>query len=91
MIALAVILPAAGAILPDPLWIAGVYDGGDADDLVAVSAEFYTPGITPPLLDRSAVAGTTSLRQEAGPLIDVNPWYRPRAPPPRPDDRAVQP
>jgi hypothetical protein len=30
--------PLADAILPDPLWIAGVYDGGDYDDSVATSA-----------------------------------------------------
>jgi hypothetical protein len=44
-------------VLPDPLWIAGVYDGADADDLaasidiaaapaVAASGDGPTPGLT---------------------------------------------
>jgi len=34
-IALAV-MPLTSAYVPDPIWIAGIWDGGDADGLVAV-------------------------------------------------------
>ena len=36
---LTALLPLAGASLPDPLWLAGVYDGGDYDDLVAQAGD----------------------------------------------------
>jgi hypothetical protein len=35
VVALAV-MPLASAYVPDPIWIAGIWDGGDADGLVAV-------------------------------------------------------
>src|SRR2546421_692077 len=47
LVALALFLgPIAGAtIVPDPTWIAGVYDGGDGDE-VAILLD-NTPGIVP--------------------------------------------
>ena len=36
---------ASATIVPDPTWIAGVYDGGDGDE-VAILWE-HTPGIVP--------------------------------------------
>jgi hypothetical protein len=38
-VSLLVILPLAVASLPDPLWIGGVYDGGDYDDLISLSGD----------------------------------------------------
>ncbi len=38
-----VVLPLAAALVPDPLWIAGVYDGGDYDDLIAVFSDMSSP------------------------------------------------
>ena len=33
------VFPLAAAVLPDPLWIGGVYDGEDDDDLIAQSTD----------------------------------------------------
>jgi hypothetical protein len=41
--ALLAILPVAGANLSDPLWVAGIYDGGDYDDVVALAADGGSP------------------------------------------------
>jgi len=30
------VMPLTSAYVPDPIWIAGIWDGGDADNLVAV-------------------------------------------------------
>ena len=64
LVALALFLgPVVGAtIVPDPTWIAGVYDGGDGDE-VAILLD-NTPGIVPvvtvPLTPASTlVAGVT--------------------------------
>jgi len=91
MIALTVVLPVSGAILPDPLWIGGVYDGGDTDDLLAVSADFHSPGITLPLLDRSAGFFGAHPGNEAPLLVQVYAACRPRGPPPRAGDQALHP
>jgi hypothetical protein len=54
-------LPVAmAAIPPDPLWIHGVYDGGDYDDGLA-SSESPSAGVTPP--DRGDL-GPPSLTRE---------------------------
>src|SRR5262249_411919 len=36
---LIITLPLASATLPDSLWIGGIYDGGDVDDLIVMSAD----------------------------------------------------
>jgi hypothetical protein len=79
-IALVVVLPAA-AVMPDPLWIAGVYDGGDSDDLMAVSAEFSTPGTALPPVDRSAEFGMTHRHDHTGGSDQLTRPGGPRAPP----------
>lgn len=79
---LAADLPLAAAILPDYLWVRGVYDGGDYDDLLALSADAQLPDAPP----APALAATVS---RAGP-VDPVPGVvhsriravQPRAPPP---------
>src|SRR5262245_58059713 len=47
--------PLAGvALRPDPLWVPGLYDGGDADELVlaATRADGVAPLLAPPPLPR---------------------------------------
>jgi len=34
LVVLVALVPLAGASPPDPLWIAGIYDGADSDDVV---------------------------------------------------------
>ena len=36
MLVLIVLVPLASATPPDPLWVAGIYDGADSDDVVLV-------------------------------------------------------
>jgi hypothetical protein len=49
LVLLLLILPVTTvALLPDPLWIPGLYDGGDYDDCLAVS-ESPSAGVTPPI------------------------------------------
>jgi hypothetical protein len=40
---MALVLPVAAASLADPLWIPGMYDGGDFDDLVALAGDMNVP------------------------------------------------
>jgi len=43
--------PLAHASLPDPMWIAGIYDGADGDDEIAsVSWAMFLPLLVPPQL-----------------------------------------
>lgn len=41
---ISVVFPLAAAVLPDPRWIGGVYDGGDDDDLIAQSTDVGSAG-----------------------------------------------
>jgi hypothetical protein len=76
-----VLFPAAGASLYDPLWIAGIYDGGDYDDAVALAGD--ADSLEPPavalrsrtLAYASAVPAATARRQSQ--LRSLSP----RAPP----------
>ena len=50
LIALAIllsVLPLASQFLTDSLWIAGLYDGADYDDVIALSTD-CSPSILPP-------------------------------------------
>src|SRR5262249_10683306 len=40
-----VVPPLASAYLPDPLWVAGVYDGNDHDDLIATGTPASCPHV----------------------------------------------
>jgi hypothetical protein len=91
LLALAVVLPAAGAILGDQLWIEGVYDGGDCDDLIALSSEFHAPGIALQLVDRWAMSCTPPIRDDARFSGEARALGRPRAPPRESEDAARAP
>src|SRR5262245_61471226 len=62
-----VVLPLASAYLPDSLWVAGVYDGNDHDDLIATGTPASCPcvawfGEGPPTVPtRLAVMGRVTL------------------------------
>ena len=43
-VGLVAMLPLAAASLPDPLWIGGVYDAADYDDLVALCVDIGSSG-----------------------------------------------
>ena len=84
LVLLFAILPLADASSPDPLWVGGMYDGADLDDVVAtVSAATAVVGRSVLLLLDPA-----GLRGGAVPLADRVPLTRPfvsarpvRAPP----------
>ena len=68
---------------PDPLWIPGVYDGGDTDDLVLTVLRAH--GVEPPV-DRVPVLALASGaavdgQRCAGPACRPLPPTHPRAPP----------
>ena len=50
LVGLVVVWPLASATLPDLLWVAGVYDGGDYDSVIALSAD-GGPSAASPVLD----------------------------------------
>jgi hypothetical protein len=78
--ALATILPLAGATLPDVLWIPGIHDGEDVDDLVAETTDGGSLTIAASPLIRAARA-----LQDLSPLRTVRRGsysaLSPRAPP----------
>jgi len=77
---LAIVWPLAAVTLPDPLSIAGVYDGGDFDDLVA-SCDIGPPSL-PALLQPFGLR-FTELGTEP-PLVELEVALltdSPRAPP----------
>jgi hypothetical protein len=77
-------VPLAHAMPPDPSWIAGIYDGGDLDDLVivllgsngAVETSPHTSG-QPPL---QVIGALTIVPSETAPDVVFSP-ARSRAPP----------
>jgi hypothetical protein len=83
LIALALFLgPIAGAtIVPDPTWIAGVYDGGDGDE-VAILLD-NTPGIVPVVTVPLTPASRLLAGAPAVPVVVSRPLPRTtsRAPP----------
>jgi len=83
LVALALFVgPVVGAtIVPDPTWIAGVYDGGDGDE-VAILLD-NTPGIVPVVTVPLTSAGTLVAGVPAVPVVVSRPLPRTtsRAPP----------
>jgi hypothetical protein len=73
------------AIPPDPLWIHGIYDGGDYDDFLAIS-EPPSAGITPPVQGDLAPPQLTHERVFVGTVDVVSGGAvqspAPRSPPP---------
>ena len=75
--------PLASAVLhPDPLWIPGLYDGGDADDLVlATRADGAPPVLVPdarPRLEPVPCVCVSAVRHRSAPAPLAAPS---RAPP----------
>jgi len=68
----------------DPTWIAGLYDGGDADDAVFLARSIA--GLPEPLLVAPAgpsgvVVGFIALADAADPVTAASPAFSVRAPP----------
>lgn len=84
VVALGALAPLAFASPPDPLWIGGVFDGGDSDDVVvaATSAEAAADGVPLREAEIVLVAGATVAPADSSvpihPLFPVRPG---RAPP----------
>ena len=77
------LVPLAHASPPDPLWIAGVYDGGDFDEVVStlIGADTVSP---PVQLTGTALLLPVSVLTEVGvsPVVAVvSSTVRPRSPP----------
>jgi hypothetical protein len=81
LIGLAVVAPLAAGTLPDSLWVTGLYDGNDYDDLIACSGDSVSP--TP--LGDSVVAVLVIRCQpssvDAEPLEGADPSVPTRGPP----------
>lgn len=84
VIALGALAPLAFASPPDPLWIGGVFDGGDSDDVVvaATATEAAADGVPLREVEIVLVAGETVAPADSSvpirPLFPVRPG---RAPP----------
>jgi hypothetical protein len=74
-------LPVAGASLPDLLCVPGIYDGGDADDVVALVGEGGSPKSFVPAISRPALPSVTSVPADSAPLQPHLRPLLPRAPP----------
>jgi hypothetical protein len=59
-----VVFPLAAAVLPDPLWIGGVYNGEDDDNLITTDVE--STGRVAPLVPSLPVGllGTVGVRAQ---------------------------
>jgi hypothetical protein len=82
--ALIALVPLAHASPPDPIWITGLYDGADYDDVIAAatsadSAVEYAPlvSLTPSLI----VVGTFHPAPAPSPATPALPAFQIRAPP----------
>jgi hypothetical protein len=84
VVALGALAPLAFASPPDPLWIGGVFDGGDSDDVVvaATSTEAAADGVPLRGVEIVLVAGAAVAPADSSaairPLFPVRPG---RAPP----------
>jgi hypothetical protein len=84
VVALGTLAPLAFGSPPDPLWIGGIFDGGDSDDVVvaATSTEATADGAPLPAVEVVLVAGAAVAPADAAvlirPLFPVRPG---RAPP----------
>jgi hypothetical protein len=81
---LTLLAPLAQASPPDPLWIGGVFDASDLDDVVAVAAS--ADGATAPHARESAealwaVVGAVSWADSMPALPSMRPSFQGRAPP----------
>jgi hypothetical protein len=65
----------------DPLWIGGVYDGGDADDLLALSADIGLTHPQPVVPAAGPVTALLRVAETAGVTAPFTPAVPPRSPP----------
>lgn len=80
---LAVLVPLAYASPPDPLWIAGIYDAADDDDVVVAAGSLESLAHeAPPVVGPVAIVADRVVPElrapPAGPALDTS---QPRAPP----------
>lgn len=81
LVGLAAELPLAAAVLPDLMWVRGVYDGGDYDDVLALCVDLC-PSSPPPEPAMPPVAVPLSPPAAArAASAAIFPTGRPRAPP----------
>jgi hypothetical protein len=84
LVALSALAPLALASPPDPIWIGGLFDGDDADDLVvaATSSEGVTDGATRPAVKIVlAVVGSVPPAVAISLGHSTSPVFQGRAPP----------
>ncbi len=78
---LALALALANASLPDPLWLAGLYDGADYDDLIGSVEDVGSIGAGPPILEDFSVSGYLGVSDEVGARAPFGAGSSVRAPP----------
>jgi hypothetical protein len=84
LVALAVLTPLALASPPDPLWVGGLFDAADFDDVVVAvtSADGATDGVAPRVITVPLPAlETMSLPSAIDPACGAPPVSQGRAPP----------
>jgi len=84
VVALGALAPLAFASPPDPLWIGGIFDGGDSDDVVvaATSTEATADGAPLREVEVVLVAGAAVVPADfAAPIHPLFPARPGRAPP----------
>jgi hypothetical protein len=79
--ALSLILPLAGAALADPVWVDGVYDGGDHDLLLAAVSDLSPLDPPPTVLSAPSLVGSLPLPTVVTAGFDPPGTVRLRAPP----------
>jgi hypothetical protein len=82
--ALCCLFPLAHASLPDPTWVAGVWDDGDHDDIVLLltSVSAIASALLASELDGpTAVAALASIADDSRVLAPLRSLQHPRAPP----------
>jgi hypothetical protein len=84
LVALSALAPLALASPPDPIWIGGLFDGGDADDVIAAatSSEGATDGAARPALKvLLLVVGSVPPAVAISSGHSTSPVFQGRAPP----------
>jgi hypothetical protein len=76
-----VLLALAVAGPPDALWIGGLYDGGDSDELVALGADGGPPPLVPVVAAPGRLSRAFLTAETTGAAASVAPAGSPRAPP----------
>ncbi len=78
------LVPLAYASPPDPVWVGGIYDGGDYDDIVAAigSTDSHVDGVAPAIADPCLTfIGSVQAADTVDPAATGLPSVSIRAPP----------